>query len=331
MKRRPPRWPFLFVIAIVFGLGIYAALAVTVHDDPVIAVRYCIEDAPPGVTLSQARSAFDSDIMPAWEAVPGPDQGNVLNLSRITDCDDEHDITIVTANLADGVFATTSPTQIKFNTDFMWSTAANPSDDDISFQGIAMHEVGHTLNYGHSGNFWWNVEGNQGGSFDPTMDAVVGSKSTEDWATLEKDDEARVPWSEGDGVGDWWSYSPGFEDGWGWWITSGSVSLSSTTYSGSKSALLGNSGDVVKQRIIYDPIKAGCGSCPVVYPGMDLTPTPRLWTAYRDNGNQAGGIELRSKRRNYHYNTSVNSKTFISRTPFTSPETHKTCNTSNQN
>ncbi len=268
-------------------------------------------------------------VIPTWDDVPGVDVSSVFNLDLLTLCSGQ-DIEITKGDLAQNTWATTSSTKIKFNTDHDWTTSSTPGPDEASYTGVLMHEVGHTPNYGHSGNYWWNVDGDQGIIRNPTMVGSVDIEYTSSMTSLENADVSLVPWSEGDSVGDWWNYSPGFEDGFGLWDTGGSASISTTTYSGSKSVLLSTYHSVVKQRVMYDGIKSKCGTCPTNYPGMEITPEPRLYTKYRDSGNKSGGIQLRYKWRTYDYNTSATGKTFEGRESWSPIESPVICNNSNQ-
>jgi len=327
------RWLLLAALTLLISAGMVRSPdfsdAFTVHDDPEKTLDYCVSQAPNGVSITQAKTALENVVIPTWDGVPGVDQSSVFNLDLLTACSGQ-DIEITKGDLAQSTWASTSSTKIKFNTDHNWTTSSNPGPTEASYTGVLMHEVGHTLNYGHSGNYWWNVDGNQGTIRDPTMDSVVSLQNTKYQATLENADVSLVPWSEGDSIGDWWNYSPGFEDGFGPWETGGSASISTVSYSGSKSVLLNSFGSVVKQRVMYDGIKSGCQTCPTNYPGMEITPEPRLYTKYRDSGNTSGGIQLRYKWRTYDYNTSAISKTFEGRESWSPIESPVICNASNQ-
>jgi len=325
----------LALILIVMSVGATRMEAVSVHGNPVDTLTVCVEsvNSADGCSVAQAENALQAEVFGftvGWNDIPGADKRFPIDLSLEEDCSPTPDVVIKSAAVPGAGIASYSSGVIKMDSNEQW-TLENPTPaPKYSYEGVVMHELGHALGYGHSGDNRWNVQGDTDNSADdPTMVGLVGGLS-EVLITPEKDDAARVPWSEDDDKGEWWTYSPGFEDGFRWW-DSGDATISNIAYSGSDSAYLNAYHEVVKGQHLYDPWNADCDgvqSCTTLYSGMSNTPRPRFFVKYRDDGNTTGGIQIRSRLRYYDYDTTRSHKPYQGRSDWSMLVSHTVCNQS---
>jgi len=287
--------------AVVLATGALAqvASAVTLNDAPRDhTVTYCVESAPPGISVPEAKAELD-EAMDEWEEAPGQNAGSALKLSRIN-CANDPEFVIVSIDLGENgpvaqVERSVDPPEVRFNEFFTWDV--DPTDPlDYSYKGVLTHEMGHTFALGHSGNALWTWDT----STDlPTMAQCGSPAETIELETIKLDEWGGANWVKGEQH--FWSADSGFEEPAGDWVLAGSAVFSTAAaHKGTWGLKLPSEGAYAYTQILYDPWLTAAG-IPPLSPRMETNPELELrgWT--RMTAGAAGTVRYKVKLNYFAY------------------------------
>jgi len=283
-----------------------AAGAFTFFDEaatPRYTLTYCVESAPDGVTLAQARTLLTNAIN-HWHAAPDQDDGQALSLTQ--------DTTLPCASgsirIRDGggtveAAKTDNATAIIWVYGNNWWDGVDSQGSDWSYEGVLTHEMGHTFGLHHAGDSNWTYDGN----YLPTMaECVNGAADTAVLDTIQQDEWGGAAYVRG-GARRYWNANPGFEKDWSHWAhSSGTTVSSSYAFTGSRGAQIPSSGGYVYMTSVYDPWATEFSTSPpnqIEIPGMDITsPVLHVYGSYRHpSATTTGGVNAQYNRRFLQY------------------------------
>lgn len=264
------------------------------------SLSFCIDtggnhDAP--IALADAEGALD-DIIDHWEGPAGPRGSQALSISRNASgdpCTATVRIGTVTA-AADGAFAAEVSGQkiITFEVEDLNNWTESQGAGQISFRSVLAHEMGHSMGLGHSGDFKWS-----GDSSRPTMASGIALGEGAFCQTPEQDDAGGAARIRGNGVHEFWSANPGFEDDLDFWTANRAGSGSSFKETGSKGANLFDDGGYVYLNSSYDPWDDQRGD---VTTDMDDEPTITYFARIKADGTQTtGNLRIVTKTRHFNW------------------------------
>ncbi len=180
-----------------------------------------------------------------------------------------------------------------------WNGNGSRSSGEYSYEGILVHEMGHTVGMGHSGGFRWSDDGAA-----PSMQDCVASGGSVGYQTIERDD-----WSHAANIGGhasgktpFLNANPGFERGTSHWGTSSTSLTNSAKRTGAYGVRLNRAGAFVWIGTSYDPWDLDSNDSQVRVSRMSLNVSFRIRADHRHTSpSTTGGVQLRWNRRSLRY------------------------------
>ena len=270
---------------------------------PRYSIQYCVESAPDGVSVTRARTLLTRAIN-HWHAAPDQDDGQALSLTQ--------DSTLPCASgsvrirdgggTAEGGETDNANNIIRMYGNDWWDGTGSQGSD-WEYEGVLVHEMGHTFGIHHAGDSNWTYDG----GYLPTMtECVNGAADTAILDTIQQDEWGGAAYVRG-GARRYWNANPGFEKDFSHWAhSSGTSTGSSYAITGSRGVRIPSSGKYVYMTSVYDPWATEFSTSPpnqIQIPGMDITsPTLHVFGFYRHySSSTTGGVDAQYRRRFLRY------------------------------
>lgn len=284
------------------------AQAITLLDvltaTPRRVVSYCVESSPPNVSTAQAVVLLDKAIA-HWEVAGGLNGTPAVDPSRDEPCQAGTDVVLRSGTPSAGSLAEASNDDIVFSsTASWWDGVGSRQTNEWAHEGIAVHEMGHTMGMGHAGDGNWTYDG---GAI-PSMAQCGSPAEVEYLDSIQQDD-----WGNAVNVGmratgnstEFWNANPGFEKGLTHWARSSSGITASSTYkhTGALGVRIPANNGWLCMTSVYDPYH------PISNPvdNMDLTPRIHVKTDYRHQfTSTTGGVKVQYRWAYLNYDTAAN-------------------------
>ncbi len=270
------------------------------NDTPRRIVSYCIDSTPSDVSDTQAETLLNQAIAHR-EVTGGIDGYPAVNLSQDAPCVPSTDVR-VRSEASFGVVAEVNApgnTTITFGDEYaFWDGIGSRSSWEFSYEGVLVHEMGHTMGIGHSGSGSWTYDG---GAL-PSM-TQCGNATDSQWLdTLQQDDWGVAVNIGGRATGKtpFWNANPGFERGTSYWYRSSSGITANSAYknTGGLGVRIPAINGYLFMTSVYDPYH------PIENPvdNMDLTPVLHVRSDYRHKyTSTTGGIWVQYNWRYLRY------------------------------
>lgn len=291
--------------------------------EPRRVVSYCIAEHPAEISLANARNRLN-DALEAWESAGGIDGSPTLDLSQDIPCNAGTDVRVVAGNLTGGTYAVTQAggDEIEFDNDNVisqqlygwWDGIGTRGAGEPSYEGVLVHEIGHTFSGGHAGTADWS-----GDNHYPSMAQTASFAQTPGWESIEMNEWALAVNISAHATSKptYITPNPGFEEGFDHFGHGSAASVGSAyANTGDLGArLLSGSGSYIWTTAIFDPWNLNNGNqTEAGHMNVD-TVLHTIRSDYRHTaGSTTGAIEFRRNTRNFRYDP-ANTKTAAAANP----------------